>query len=97
MKKTLTLVALLACALSGAAQEPETYFDTSFVPYWQFDWDSWVAQGSGNRVKEAGAITIINSTSGVPVVDVLQYNYTNDTAGRKYGDCVSQSERLIPN
>ena len=82
MKKGLILIGLLALTLpSVQAQEPETYFDTSFVPYWQFDWDSWVAQGSGNRVKEAGAITIINSTSGVPVVDVLQYNYTNDTAG----------------
>ena len=43
MKKTIYLMICLLTAVGVSAQS-HTFRDTSYVPYWQFDFDAWVME-----------------------------------------------------
>ena len=77
--KTIVLLALLQPVVSRA-QQPETYFDTIYVPYPLFDWDAWRMQGNNNRIVHYSEITYPFSGSEM-IGDVVQYCYVEDTGG----------------
>ena len=43
MKKTIYLMICVLTA-AGVSAQSHTFRDTSYVPYWQFDFDSWVME-----------------------------------------------------
>ena len=77
--KTLVLIVLLLPRVVNA-QEPETYFDTSYVPYPLFDWDAWRMQGNNDRSVHYSEITYPFFGSEM-IGDVVQYCYVEDTGG----------------
>ena len=82
-KKTLFIVCLMATA--GAFAQSHTFRDTSYVPYEQFDYDAWVMQNPTLNGKTYCNHPIRPGTQNTAMQndDILQYNYTDDTAGMK--------------
>ena len=76
--KTIVLLALLQPVVSRA-QQPETYFDTSYVPYMMFDWNAWIAEGSGNRRRTYGEILLPGG--GYLTGDIVEYYNAASPAG----------------
>ena len=86
MKKTIYLMICVLTA-AGVSAQSHTFRDTSYVPYWQFDFDSWVMEDPvhNGKATEWQPLYPDQSRSGLVLKydDLLQYNYTDDPAGMK--------------
>ncbi|MBR3412268.1 MAG: T9SS type A sorting domain-containing protein [Bacteroidales bacterium] len=86
MKKTIYLMICVLTA-AGVSAQSHTFRDTSYVPYWQFDFDAWVMEDPIHN----GKIYVTRprypdqsrSSVALEYDDILQYNYTDDPAGMK--------------
>ena len=83
MKK---IVLIMACVLvtMGVLAQSHTFRDTSYVPYWQFDYDAWVFEDSVHNGKTWSRVLYPDRQSmAFGYDDILQYNYTDNPAGMK--------------
>ncbi|MBR3412100.1 MAG: T9SS type A sorting domain-containing protein [Bacteroidales bacterium] len=83
MKKAL-LIMICVLAAAGVSAQSHTFRDTSYVPYWQFDYDAWVMEDPIHNGKIFYPHPCRPYTRGVLCRDdLLQYNYTDNPAGMK--------------
>ena len=83
MKKTLLIMICMLAAAAVSAQS-HTFRDTSYVPYWQFNYDAWVMEDPVHNGKYLDRPLYPDIGSwALCTEDILQYNYTDNPAGMK--------------
>ncbi|MBR3411677.1 MAG: T9SS type A sorting domain-containing protein [Bacteroidales bacterium] len=81
-KKVLIMTCVLAAA--GVVAQSHSFRDTSYVPYFQFDYDAWVNADYINHGKVYGSPKYPGVSKCPLCADIiLQYNYTDNPAGTR--------------
>ncbi len=82
--KKITILIIGVLVAKGVVAQSHGFRDTSYVRYEQFDYDSWVKEDPNHHGKildEPKMPTSLFCGSVLLNDDILQYNYTDDSAG----------------